>query len=219
MIETDAGTDRHRDVAGRRPATRAVAAWGDRSLIVARRPRCSSVPRAAGPRPRRPVDRRRVARRSRSTTPVVLDALWLSLVDDRDQPRRSPWRSVCRSRSSSPAGSSAARAGRGGRRPADRPAAVGGRARAPARLRPARGSSAAPFDVLGFDDPVHDRRGDPRPDVRVGTVLRPLGADRHRGRRPRPRGRRPGGRRDRARSCSARSRSRSPARRSPPAWS
>ena len=35
-------------------------------------------------------------------------------------------------------------------------------------------------DAARPQHPVHDLRRDPRPDVRLGTVLRPLGADRHR---------------------------------------
>ena len=57
---------------------------------------------------------------------------------------------------------------RGDRRPADRPAAVGRRPRPAARLRPSRAAGGA-VRVPRRLGPVHDRRGDPRPDVRVGA--------------------------------------------------
>ena len=79
-------------------------------------------------------------------------------------------------------------AGRGDRRPADRAAAGRRRPGTVARPRPAR--CAGRPDGGGRDrHRVHDDRRDPRPDIRVRAVLRPLGARRDRGRRPRPRGR------------------------------
>ena len=123
-------------------------------------------------------------------SPVVLDALCAQPGHDRDQPRHHG-----RARPAAglrPRAPPVPRQGlaRGHRRPADRPAAVGRRAGAAARLRsagPARRAVRAPRHL----GPVHDDRGDPGPDVRVGAVLHPLGADRDRRRRSRPRGRRP----------------------------
>ena len=78
-----------------------------------------------------------------------------------------------------------------------------------------RGVLADRCRPLGMDIAVHDDRGHPRPDVRRGAVLRPVGAGRDRRRRSRPRGCGAGRRRDRGAGCSATSPCRSPAPRSP----
>ena len=75
-----------------------------------------------------------------------------------------------------------------------------------------RGVLAGPMQAAGHRHRVHDDRGDPRPDVRLRAVLRPLGPGGDRRRRSRPRGRGPGRRRDRGAGCSATSPCRSPAR-------
>ena len=80
-------------------------------------------------------------------------------------------------------------AGRGDRRSASRPAAVGGRTGAAAGPGAARlpGRTAR---RRRDRDSVHDLRRHPGPDLRLGALLRPVGADRDRRRRARLRGRR-----------------------------
>ena len=51
-----------------------------------------------------------------------------------------------------------------------------------------RGLLVGTFELLGISVPFTTVAVDPRPDVRLGAVLRPLRPDRHRRRRPRPRG-------------------------------
>ena len=108
-------------------------------------------------------------------------------------------------------------AGGDGRRPADRAAAVRGRPRAAAGVRAARAARRA-ADAVGARHRVHDARGGARPGVRLGAVLRPLGAGRDRGRGPRPRGRRARGRRVGAAAVPAGHRAAGGRRRSRPGW-
>ena len=108
------------------------------------------------------------------------------------------------------------RTGRGDRRPAAGPAAVRGRPRSAARAGPARPPRRAARGRRDRD-PLHDLRRHPGPDVRLGAVLRPVGANRDRERRARLRGRRAGRRRLGDRPSSATSPSPWPAAPSRPA--
>ena len=187
---------------------------------LARRPRrpLRAVPRAAGRRARRAGRPRRLAGESPSPRRSSSTRSALSLVDDGGQPGRD--RRARAAAGVRPGPPAVPRQGlaRGGRRPADRAAAVGRRASPCCSCSAGAGCSAAPLDAPRHRDPVHDDRGRPRPDVRVGAVLHPLRAGRDRRRRPRPRGRRPGRRRVGAAAVPRRSPCRSPAPPSPPGW-
>ena len=124
-----------------------------------------------------------------SRSPAVLDALWLSLVTTAVSLVLTVAFGMPLAYRPGPTAGSAARAGRGHRRPADRPAAVGRRAGPAAGVRPARVAGRAVRRLRDLRSRSRDRRR-PGPDVRRRAVLHPLGPDRDRRRRPRPRGRR-----------------------------
>ena len=154
--------------------------------------------------------------RSRSGSPVVLDALWLSLVT-------TAISLVITVTFGLPLAFVLARRRFRGKGlveaivdlPIVLPPAVAGLALLLVFGR--RGLLSAPFDAPRHLGAVHDDRRDPRPDVRLRPVLHPLGADRDRRRRPRPRGRGARGRRLGAAAVQRRSRSRSRERPSRPA--
>ena len=154
------------------------------------------VPRAARPRPGRAGRPRWIA----AGRPGLARGARCALAEPRDDVRepghhgRARAAPRLRPRATAVPGTGRHRVGR---RPADRAAAVGRRSRPPARLRPARAAVRA-VRVPGHLRPVHDDRGGPRHDVRLGPVLRPVRADGHRVRRSRSRGRGPGRRRVRA---------------------
>ena len=210
------GTARPRPVAP--PGRSAPGRWGERSLI-ALAGLFALFLGAAGPRPRRAGDPRRVARGSRSPRPVVLDALWLSLVTTAiSLVVTVVARAAARVRAR-PAAVPRQGARRGDRRPADRPAAVGRRASRCCSSSVGAACSAAPFELLGISVPFTTVAVILAQTFVVGAVLRPLGADRHRRRRSRPRGRGAGRRRLGAAAVPLRH---GPARRappSPPGWS
>ena len=204
------GSSRRRDRSGRRRARAGRRSAGAVSALFlgAAGRRRSSVARCSDG----------LARSARSASPVVLDALVLSLITTavslgpdrraraaaglRARPpavprqglargRSSTCRSCCRRRSPGwPCCSSSAGAG----------------------------CSATRSTSLGIAAPVHDGRGHPRPGLRVGAVLHPLGAGRHRRGRPRPRGRGPRRRRDGAAAVPAGSPCPWPRARWRPAW-
>ena len=139
---------------------------------------------------RRAFAARRAACWQALTSPVVLTALRLSLIDDGSQPRPDDRpRDAARLSPGSPR-LPRLEPGRDRRRPADRPAAVGRRAGPAVRLR-TPGTPRWSARGRGHQHPVHDPGRHPRPAVRRSAVLRPVGSDRHRRRSTRtPRTRR-----------------------------
>ena len=120
-------------------------------------PSSRALPRPAGHRPRRPGDPRRIAARSPSRAGRHR-ALCLSLVTTAISLVVTVALATAARASSSPGGSSAARARRGDRRPADRAAAVGRRAGAAPGLRAARALSARRSQLFGISLPFTTSR-------------------------------------------------------------
>ena len=166
-------------------------------------------------RPGRPVDPRWVARASRSASPAVLEALWLSLVTTAISLVVTvflglPLAIVLARRQFRGKGCA-----RGDRRPAHRAAAVGRRPRAAPGLRAAWAAVGA-VRVLGISVPFTTIAVILAQIFVVGAVLHPVGADRDRRRRTAISRMPPGSTARPSGSCSGRSRCRSPARRSQP---
>ena len=200
--EQGAATRRHPGGGVARAVAGLFALFLGLPVVVARRPVASSTGRSA----------------TAIATPVVLDALGLSLTTTAvSLVITVVARPAARVRAGAPPVPRQV-AGRGGRRPADRPAAVGRRPRRCCSCSAGAGCSAAPLDAVGISIPF----------TTIAVVLAQTfvsapffirsartglaGVDQ------RPRGRRPGRRRVRAPAVPDDHRAARRARRSPPAW-